>query len=225
MARKNFTLTRVQKKQVRAIASKTVEKKAELLVYQPAAVVTTPWIQPVAVQELFPTYGTQGDESSMRTGDRIQWKGLHVKATITPGTDKNAVMRCMIVQYRGSNSSAPTAPPLSGWSTAGPPAADDQINFSLFYLRKRETAAAIALDYKVIYDQIWRFDATNATIFVPLDVNIKESDFRDNNIVYQTGSTVHDSPVYMFIYSDQTDATSTGPKLLNFQYRSSYIDL
>jgi hypothetical protein len=220
MVRKNFALTRVQKKQVRAIASKTVEKKAELKVYQPAAVSYYDWSSTVYIRELKPTSGIQDSLNSGRNGDKIQWKGLSIKGTATPGTNNNAVMRCMIVQYRGT--AVPTAPPLEGYVDAT--ANEVQTNMSLFYLRKQATAASVATDYKVLYDQIVRFDATNNSVYTPFEVKIKESDFKDSIIHYQTATTVHESPVYMFLFSDQAVATTTC-QMLWLNIRSTFIDL
>lgn len=219
MVYKSKALSRVQKRQVKAIASKTIVQKAEHKVYEPAAADLT-WSSTVSITPLLPTFGTQGSEGYARVGNKITIKSFHCKGMIQI-TNANAVLRWMVVQYIGSSSSAPTVPPLSGYSNST--ATEVQSNMTLFYQRKQDSAAALATNYKVIRDQILPFDNNGATRFIPWEITLKESELKDSVINYQTGAAVYENPVYLMLYSD-TATASTPPTLLSFRYRTTFTD-
>lgn len=221
MVYKSKALSRVQKRQVKAIAAKTVEVKAENKIYESSAA-DLAWTSTVSITPLLPTFGTQGVESSMRIGNKINVKSIHMKGVIKI-PNANAVLRYMVVQYVGTSTSAPTVPPLKGYSDNT--ATESQANMTLFYLRKQDSAAAIAANYKVIVDQILYYDNNSTTRYIPFEVNVKEGDFKDALINYQTGATTYENPVYLMLYSDTKSDEASLPSLLQFRYRSTFTDL
>jgi hypothetical protein len=219
MVYKVKALSRVQKRQVKAIAAKTVEVKAEHKVYETAAADLS-WSSTVSITALLPTFGTQGVQAYERVGNKVSILSIHGKGMVQL-TNANAVLRAMIVQYIGTSSTPPTAPPLSGYSNSL--ATENQANMTLFYLRKQDSAAAINTNYKVIYDKIMPFDNNGTTRFIPFEFNVKDNNLKDSVINYQTGAAVYENPVYLMLFSD-TATASTPPQLLSFRYRTTYTD-
>lgn len=219
MPKRKVALTRVQKKQVRAIAAKTIETKTEQKVYEPGAASNLACDSTVTITQLLPSSGAQGLLSKDRVGDKIHWKSLSLKGKWAPTTNTAMVMRIMIVQYRGSSLAAPTAPPLTGYTDATATGVLD--NMTCFYQRKQGGTANPNVDYKILYDAQRHFDANNSSPIVPWEIRLSEKNFMNSQIVYTTGSAVHDDPIYMFTFSNDA---SLG-QIQSFRYRSVFTDI
>lgn len=218
MGFKSKHLSRLEKKEVKAIASSVIVQKAERKIYNPAAADLN-LQRTVASAVIIPGGLSAGTSDSGRIGNKIQVQSINIKGTLQPGSDTDAVFRIMLVQWEGESyaSTGLSSPPLDDFVT--PLGTIDNMN--LWYLRRRDSDAANTRKYKVLYDQTWYFDNHTSGAQRPFELTLPGSKLANKGVVsFSTETTTnYDNPIYMYGFG--TDDVAK----LRFRYRSLYTDV
>jgi len=218
MVLKSKHLSRLEKKEVKAIANSVIVQKAERKIYNPAAADLT-LQRSVASVYLIPGGLAQGLTEIGRIGNKVQVQNINIKGTLQPGSDTDAVFRILVVQWQGESyaSSGLSNPPLDDF-VASLGTVD---NMNLWYLRKQDSDAANTRKYKVLYDQTWYFDNHTSGAQRPFELVLDGKRLANKGVFTYSGETTtnYDNPIVMYGFGTDNVAN------LRFRYKSTYTDI
>ncbi len=194
--RNNNALSNVQRTQVKKIANKQIDRKAELKCLD---VVNFDISAVLAPADFFTgirfklTMPAQGSADGTRDGDTIYLKSLSINAIVDCSTAKDTLWRAIVVQWKDDDADTPLLNEIL-----------DQANGSS--VPKRPMASHYVCKpvrkFKILDDRFVNFDANNDDANKRYRVRISEKKFMSNKIQFNTAALTGTGQIYMFVFAD-----------------------